>query len=152
MDNDEVIATLNELIETCMDGEASYARCAMEAAERQSKLQTMFSDLQHGCGAAATALQDIVRAAGGKPRLDSSVSSAVHRGWISLKTTIAGGNDEAVLVECERGEDAALKKYSDALKKDLPPAIRAIVERQYAGVQINHFQIKTLRDQLKVAV
>jgi uncharacterized protein (TIGR02284 family) len=152
MDNDEVIATLNELIETCKDGEASYETCATDAAERHSKLQTMFADLQHGRAAAATALQDLVRSSGGQPRTDGSLSSAMHRGWVNLKTSIAGGNDEAVLVECERGEDATLRKYSAALGLKLPAEVRTIVERQYTGVQVNHVQIKTLRDQLKLAV
>jgi uncharacterized protein (TIGR02284 family) len=40
------------------------------------------------------------------------------------------------------------ESYRKALKKDLPPEIQAVVERQYLGVLHNHDQIKGLRDQL----
>jgi uncharacterized protein (TIGR02284 family) len=151
MDNDEVISTLNELIETCKDGEASYQTCANDAAARQSRLEAMFLDLQHGCDAAATELQGIVRAAGGQACTDSSVGSTVYRNWIHLKTAFIGDSDEAVLIDCEREEDAAKRKYRAALDLDLPHDIRVIVEHQYQGVLVNHGQIKMLRDQLKAA-
>lgn len=150
MNNDDVISTLNNLIETCKDGEDSYKTCATDAAKRNSELQTMFVNLQHDCAAAAAQLQDLVRTEGGKPRTESSIGDAIHRGWVNLKTAIGGNNDEAVLVECERGEDSAKHNYSVALKQDLPPQVRAMVERQYQGVLVNHAKIKTLRDQLKV--
>jgi len=150
MNNDEVISTLNDLIETCKDGEESYKTCATDAAKRKSDLQTTFANLQHGCAVAATELQDLVRAEGGKAETEASVGDAIHRGWVNLKTALGGNNDEAVLVECERGEDSAKRNYSAALERDLPSQVRAVVERQYQGVLVNHMKIKTLRDQLKV--
>jgi uncharacterized protein (TIGR02284 family) len=150
MNNDEVISTLNDLIETCKDGEESYKTCATDAAKRKSDLQTTFANLQHGCAAAAAELQDLVHTEGGKARTESNVGDAIHRGWVNLKTAIGGNNDEAVLVECERGEDSAKHNYSVALKQDLPAHVRAVVERQYQGVLVNHEKIKAQRDQLKV--
>ena len=47
-------------------------------------------------------------------------------------------DDHAVLEECERGEDVAKNAYEAALKKDLPPDIRTVIERQYQGVKENH--------------
>ena len=152
MNNDEVISTLNDLIETCKDGEESYKTCAADAAKRKSDLQAVFGTLQHSCASAAAELQDVVRTAGGKPRTESSVGDAIHRGWVNLKGAIGGHNDEAVLAECERGEDSAKHNYSVALEQELPAQFRAVVERQYQGVLVNHTKIKALRDQFKVAV
>jgi uncharacterized protein (TIGR02284 family) len=59
---------------------------------------------------------------------------------------ITGRDDEAILNECERGEDVALKSYRKALEKDLPMDVRSVVERQLQGVQRNHDQVKALRD------
>lgn len=61
------------------------------------------------------------------------------------------GADSAVsmLEECERGEDAAVARYRKALKADLPINAKAVVERQAAGAQRNHDQIKALRDEYK---
>jgi uncharacterized protein (TIGR02284 family) len=150
MDNDDIISTLNDLIDTCKDGEASYNTCVADAKERHSNLQTMFADLEHGCAVAATELQGLVRSAGGHARTDSSVGGTMHRSWVNLKTAIAGKSDEAVLIECEQGEDSAARRYAVALERDFPPSIRMVIERQYQGVLVNHQQIKTLRDQMKV--
>ena len=76
-------------------------------------------------------------------------SGAMHRGWVSVKGTLGGYSDQAMLDECERGEDAALARYRKALKQNLPPEIKAVVERQAQGVQRNHDQIKALRDGFK---
>ena len=89
---------------------------------------------------------------GGKPDDGGSASGAVHRGWVSVKGTLAGYSDKAMLEECERGEDAAVARYRKALKEELPANVRALVERQLMGAQRNHDQVKALRDQARQAV
>jgi len=80
-----------------------------------------------------------------------STLGAVHRGWVSVKSTLATYDDQATLDEAERGEDNALARYRKALQKPLPDAIRSLVERQLQGVQRNHDQIKMLRNQFRAA-
>ncbi|MFZ6647389.1 PA2169 family four-helix-bundle protein [Undibacterium sp. TJN25] len=150
MDNDDIISTLNDLIETCKDGEEGFKTCVEDASDRHPQLKAMLADRQRGCAAAASELQDLVRAQGGDPETSSSVAGALHRSWVNIKTAITGKDDEAVLNECERGEDSAVRSYRKALEKDLPAHIRLVVERQYQGVLRNHDQIKTLRDQVRV--
>ena len=75
----------------------------------------------------------------------------LHRRWVDIKSAITGKDDQAVLNECERGEDVAKKSYKRALEKDLPPEIRQVVQRQYDGVLRNHDQVKALRDQTKAS-
>jgi uncharacterized protein (TIGR02284 family) len=150
MDKNDVISTLNDLIETCKNGEESYKTCVADAVERQSRLQTMFSDLQHGCANAATELQDLVRTQGGDPQTEGSDGDALHRGWVNLKMAFTQKSDASVLVECERGEDSTLRSYRLALDRNLPADIRVQIERQYQGALVNHDQIRTLRNQLNV--
>ena len=73
-------------------------------------------------------------------------SDLLHRRWVDLKSMVTGKDHEAILNECERGEDVALKSYRKALDKDLPADIRVVVQRQFQGVQRNHDQVKALRD------
>lgn len=54
-----------------------------------------------------------------------------------------------MLAECERGEDVAKLSYETALKKDLPPAIKTIVQRQYEGVLQNHDRVRQLEKAAK---
>jgi uncharacterized protein (TIGR02284 family) len=73
-----------------------------------------------------------------------SVAATLHRGWINIRSAVAGQDDGAVVSECERGEDAAVSAYRDALDEDLPANIRAVVERQYAEVKQAHDRIRSL--------
>ena len=141
----EVIATLNELIETSLDGEKGFALAANDS--KDSDLTTVFRQGEQSCRAAAAELQDQVRTLGGNPENDGSMKAAVHRGWISLKSAASARDSKAILEECERGEDYAKAKYGEALRHDLSPAVREIVERQYHGVLANHDRIRDLRNQ-----
>jgi uncharacterized protein (TIGR02284 family) len=143
----DVIKVLNDLIETSKDGEAGFQVCA-EDAERL-ELKNFFSKRAQECGKAAAELQSLVVQLGGKPEDSTSVSADLHRRWVDIKSAITGKDDQAVLNECERGEDVAKKSYKNALEKDLPPEIRQVVQRQYDGVLRNHDQVKALRDQAK---
>ena len=147
MDNDDVVDCLNELIETSKDGEYGFKTCAERATS--GELKQMFSKRARSCVQAVTELQGLVAQHGGKAEDLGSMAGAMHRGWVSVRDAISGTSDQAVLDECERGEDSALGRYRKALKQDLPPAVRTVVEKQMAGVQANHDEVKRLRDGLK---
>jgi uncharacterized protein (TIGR02284 family) len=85
-----------------------------------------------------------VRRLGGDPDKSGTVGGAIHRGWINLKAAVTGKNEEAIINECERGEEHAAHVYEDALKKDLPMDTRSIVERQYRGVVENLERVRAL--------
>ncbi|MBA2351281.1 MAG: PA2169 family four-helix-bundle protein [Burkholderiales bacterium] len=144
MDNDKVVSTLNNLIETCKDGEQGYKTCAENA--KDSKLKSVFNDGARRCAEGARELQSQVGRLGGDADTKGSVSGAVHRGWVNLKASITGKDDKAILNEAERGEDVAKKAYKEALETDLPSDLRIIVQRQYEGVMQNHDNVKALRD------
>jgi len=71
----------------------------------------------------------------------------MHRAWINLKSAIAKRDDHAILAECERGEDSAVKEYKEAIEEEnLAAPTREIISRQYAEVQSAHDRIKLFRD------
>jgi uncharacterized protein (TIGR02284 family) len=146
-DNEDVIDALNDLAECCKDGEYGFRACA-EQAER-SDLKTVFLQRAEDCRVAAHELYEQIRMLGGDVDEGGSAAGAVHRGWVSVKATLSTYDDKAVLEESERGEDNAMARYRKALEQPLPAGIKLIVERQMQGVQRNHDQIKTLRDQFR---
>ena len=147
MSNDDVIDELNTLIETCKDGEYGFRTCAEHV--KSTQLREVFTSRASECRQAATELQALVTRLGGDADKGSSVSGTMHRGWVNLKGMLTGDSDQAALNECERGEDAALERYRDAVKKALPDDIALVVQRQYEGVKRNHDQIRTLRDRMR---
>lgn len=146
-DSDEVIDILNELLESCRDGEYGFKTSAEHATSADLKATLV----RHAdeCRTAGQELETLIRQLGGEPDEGGSISGALHRGWVSVRGTLSGYSDEAMLDECERGEDSAVARYRKAVKENLPPAIRGVVERQAQGAQRNHDQIKAMRDALK---
>ncbi|MEO8631031.1 MAG: PA2169 family four-helix-bundle protein [Betaproteobacteria bacterium] len=148
MENNEVVDILNDLIETSKDGEYGFTACAERATS--AELRQIFSRRAADCASGAQELQALVVQYGGKAEDSGTVAGAMHRGWVSVRDAVSGNSDQAILDECERGEDVALGRYRKTMKQaDLPVTVLQAVERQMAGVQANHDQIKTLRDTLR---
>ena len=142
--NDDVISTLNNLIETCKDGQAGFQQAA--EGVQNSQLKSLFYEFGQQRAQFAGELQTLVRDLGGDPENSSSTAGALHRGWINIKSAITGQDDEAILNECERGEDAAKDAYKEALKMNLPANVLSIVQEQHTAVQSAHDQVKALRN------
>jgi uncharacterized protein (TIGR02284 family) len=68
----------------------------------------------------------------------------MHRGWINIKSAITGHDREAVIAECERGEDVAVESYQKALNESLPGELQSLVQRQYSDVKAAHDQMHSL--------
>ncbi len=149
MDKDDVIDTLNDLIETCKDGEQGFMTCAEDI--KNPATQEMFMVAAQRCRESAQELQREVQLLGGKAETSGSLSGSAHRRWVDVKAAIMGKSDASVLAECERGEDVAKESYQRALEKELPEKIRSIVERQYRGVLENHDRVRALEKAAKAA-
>ena len=129
----QVISTLNNLIQTCRDGEEGF-RTAADGVKR-AELKGLFREYTRQRASFAGALQDEVRRLGGEPPEAGSITGSLHRGWMGLKAALTGEDERAILGECERGEDSALSAYRAALEVDMPAAVRTMVERQFAEVR-----------------
>jgi uncharacterized protein (TIGR02284 family) len=151
MTRDEIISTLNDLIEVCNDGSEGFRVCAEDAEVDSPQLKSLLTARQRECASASDALRAVVLEQGADPATGTTVGGSLRRGWLNLKTAVTGKKDLAVLQACEKGEDVAKEAYRKALAKDLPSPIRTLVEQQYQGVLRNHDQIKALRDNEKVA-
>jgi uncharacterized protein (TIGR02284 family) len=143
MDKDDVIATLNDLIETSRDGEEGFLTCA--DAVNSVQLKDMFRQAASRCAQAVSELQAKIRSLGGDPDQRGSVSGSLHRAWVDLKARTTGMDGAAILAECERGEEVAQMSYETALSKDLPTDVRSMVERQYDGVRQHQERVRQLR-------
>ncbi len=93
----------------------------------------------------ANARKKLSHRLGGDPTQTGSVAATLHRGWINIKSAVTGEDENAVIAECERGEDSAVANYKDALADgNLPADIRSIVERQSAQIKEAHDRIRNL--------
>ena len=142
--NDDVISTLNGLIETCKDGQNGFKEAA-EGVER-SDLKSLFYEFSQQRSQFAGELQSLVQSLGGDPENSGSVAAALHRGWSNSKSAVTGKDEAAILNECERGEESAKNAYKSALEEALPANVAETVQTQYVSVQAAHDRVKALRD------
>lgn len=149
MDENNAISVVENLIETCKDGQKGY-RDAAEHVKR-ADLKTYFNEQSAERGRFAQELQAEL-AKLGKPdkQVSGSAGAAMHRAWIDTKVALGGG-DKTILESVEAGEDNAKDTYNKALRGTLPASVTEIVRRQAASVQRAHDQIRKLRDQAKAA-
>ncbi|HEY0099366.1 MAG TPA: PA2169 family four-helix-bundle protein [Pyrinomonadaceae bacterium] len=142
-DNDKAISVLNSLIETCKDGQNGFQTAA--DGIKRSELKSLFYQYSQQRAQFAGELQEEVRRLGGDPEQAGSLAATLHRGWMNIKSAVTGEDENAVLAEAERGEDAAVASYKDALAdQNLPADVRSVVERQYAQVQEAHDRVRNL--------
>lgn len=140
--NDHAISVLNDLIQTCKDGQEGF-QTASEGVKSTS-LKSLFSQYSLQRAQFAGVLQQEVNRLGGSPETGGSVSASLHRGWINIKSAVTGSDESAIVAECERGEDAARDAYQRALKEHLPVDVRSMVESQFVEVKQGHDKVRSL--------
>ena len=149
MDSDKTISILNNLIETCKDGEIGFKTAA--DGLQNAAIKASFLEYSQQRASFARQLQDEVHKLGGDPETSGSMSGSLHRGWLNIKATVTGNDDHAIVAEAERGEDVAKAAYEDALKNALPSPARRIVQEQAIQVRAAHDHVRDVRDQHTVA-
>jgi uncharacterized protein (TIGR02284 family) len=141
--NEGVVSTLNDLIETCRDGQQGFQTAA--EGVKDGDLKTLFLNYAQQRAQFIAELQKEVRQLGGRAKETGSVAGSLHRGWLNIKAAVTGQDEKAVISEVERGEDTSVASYRDALgKEELPADIRAIVERQFAAVKEAHDRVRAI--------
>jgi len=141
---DQTIDLLNGLIEICEDGHHGFELAADDA--KDGDLRMLFHRFAQQRSGFVTELRSLVRQLGGQAEDHGTAPGKLHRGWLNLKAALSSNEAHAVLAECERGEDAAVKAYREALEKLDDPTSRELVSRQFASVQAAHDTVRDLRD------
>jgi len=149
MDENNAISVVENLIETCKDGQKGYQDAASHV--KRADLKTYFNEQSLERSRFAGELEaELVRL--GKPdkKVSGSVGGSLRRAWIDTKVSLGGG-DKTILESVEAGEDSAKETYNKALTGSLPGNLTEIIRRQAESVQRAHNRVKTLRDAAKAA-
>ncbi len=141
MTTEDTIRHLNDLTETCKDGELGYSTAAGNA--RNTQLESVFSDYAKQRGQFARALQTEVERLGGKSADSGTLAAAVFRGWINLKSALSGGDGGAIIAACESGEEVAVGAFELVTNMDITGQTKSLIEKQ--GRQIKEAHAHMLR-------
>ena len=114
--NKKAVAALNELIEKNYDAEKGYKEAVTDVENHE--LKDYFTKSVQQRYEFGHELKAEIEKLGGKPEKGTSITGDLHRVWINLKSLVLGKDVEAVVNECERGEEAAIADYEKVLKMD----------------------------------
>jgi uncharacterized protein (TIGR02284 family) len=142
---DDAKSVLQNLIETCRDGETGYLHASGLADD--SQLKSYFQQQSLERARFRVELTDAITRLGEvDPDTSGSSAALLHRAWFELKDDFGGG-DHTLLESVEQGEDSAKHAYESALEKALPAEIEELVRNQYARVKASHDRVRSWRDE-----
>jgi uncharacterized protein (TIGR02284 family) len=139
---DGLASTLNQLIQTCKDGESGF-RAAAEGVD-DPNLRHLFESYSQQRAEFAAELQLEVERLAETPAEHGHAAAALHRGWMNIKAVVTGKDEGAIIAECERGEDFAVQAYERAICAKLSADLKAVVDRQFHKVKEAHDQVRSL--------
>ena len=149
--NDNLIEVLNDLIRINNDRIVGYQRAVEEAKDIDVDLRAVFNRMSEESRQYAAELTQEVVKLGGEPATGTTASGKIYRVWMDVKATFTGHSRQAVLENCEFGEDAAQKAYNSALSDDVVMSsdVRQLITNQKSSLKTSHDMIKKYRDMHK---
>src|SRR2546423_11368015 len=96
---------LNDLIEICVDGQKGFEAAAKVVDDPTIKDELVGYSWQRQ--QFATELRSRMKAFGEEPAQHGSVSGAMHRGWMDVKSAFGATGGHSVPVDCWRGREHA---------------------------------------------
>jgi len=138
---------LNDLLQINNDRIVGYERALEELKPEDSDLKTLFTRMIGESHKIKLALATEVQALGSDADTGTTNSGKLYRAWMDVKAVFTGHDRQAVLNNCEGGEDAAQRAYKSALEEEeLSAYLRTMITEQKAQLKVSHDEIKALRD------
>ncbi|WP_299339063.1 PA2169 family four-helix-bundle protein [uncultured Psychroserpens sp.] len=132
--SEEISNKLNELLEKNYDAEKGYLN-AIDNVE-SDRLKMFFKRRASERSEFAKELRTEILQYGEIPKDSGSFKGTMHRNWMTLKSTFSTNNEEAILEEAIRGEEASLEAYNELMKeRNLPPSIDVLLLKHRNAIQ-----------------
>ena len=134
MYTEEMTKKINDLLEKNYDAEKGYKKAA-EIVDN-NKLKQFFEDQAQNRYDFGHTLKDEIKNIGSTPDKGGSTTGDLHRAWMDIKSTFTSQDEEAILKEVQKGEEAAVEEYTNVINDTtLPPTTKTILEQQRNNVQ-----------------
>jgi uncharacterized protein (TIGR02284 family) len=146
--NEKLTEVLNDLIMINNDRVTGYEKAAEEAKSIDVDLLATFNKMANESRKYVAELTNEVQRLGGEPATGTTNSGKIYRVWMDVKATFSGKDRQAILENCEFGEDAAQKAYREALASDaeISAETRQLITNQQSSLKTSHDIIKKYRD------
>ncbi|GHA75963.1 ferritin-like domain-containing protein [Pontibacter akesuensis] len=128
--NEKSIDVLQELNQFVNDRIQGYKH-AVEVTKDPAH-QSYYNDLIKQSQQFSNEINSAIGSMGGSPQNSTTAKGKIFRGWMDVKSTFTGSDEEEIIKSNIFGEEWAQKAYNDALehKHELPPNVVQMVEKQ----------------------
>lgn len=134
MYTEEMTKKINDLLEKNYDAEKGYKKAA-EIVDN-NKLKQFFEEQAQNRYDFGHTLKDEIKNIGSTPDKGGSTTGDLHRAWMDIKSTFTSQDEEAILKEVQKGEEAAVEEYTNVINDTtLPPTTKTILQQQRNNVQ-----------------
>jgi len=140
---EDTIQHLNQLTETCKDGELGYRTAATSV--HNTELASVFSEYSKQRGQFVRALEREVERLNGTADQSGTLGATLFRGWMHLKSALTGGDGGAIVAACESGEEVAVGAYEMVVNSDITGVARVLVEKQARQIGEAHAHMLRLK-------
>ena len=132
--SEEISEKLNELLVKNYDAEKGYLNAMSNVDDKNLKI--FFKRRASERSQFAKELRTEILRYGEVPEDSGTFKGTVHRNWMSLKSALSSNNEEKILEEAIRGEEASLEEYDKLIKENnLPPTIDELIFRHRNSIQ-----------------
>ncbi|MBU2905955.1 PA2169 family four-helix-bundle protein [Arenibacter algicola] len=136
---------LNDIIRKNEDSVKGYEKAVENTTELG--LQSYFRNKARERRIFLEELKSVAPALNTRDEIDGSTLGALHRTWMDIKAFFSGDDEEAMLEEAIRGDNAAIDEYNEVLVDvRLPSEAAAVIRRQRDRLKEDLHRIKTLED------
>ena len=134
MYSEKISNKLNELLIKNYDAEKGYLN-AYDKVDSKT-LKTFFRRRASERSEFAKELRTEILRYGKMPEDSGSFKGVVHRNWMTLKSLFSSNDEEAILKETIKGEEASLKEYNDILEDEtLPSSVSTLLTKQRNAIK-----------------
>ncbi|OKL41890.1 PA2169 family four-helix-bundle protein [Pontibacter flavimaris] len=123
----DVLQELNQFVNDRIEGYKHAAELTKDPAH-----QSYYKDLMNQSRQFSSEINSTISQMGGNTQNSTTAKGKLYRGWMDVKNTIAGNDEEEVIKSNITGEEWAQKAYNDALdhRAELPQNVVQMVEKQ----------------------
>lgn len=146
---EQIVNRLNQLLTRNYDAEAGYKDAAKNVED--PKLRAFFETAAQQRYDFGHKIKGEIRELGGTPYKGTSMTADIHRTWIDLKSNVAKRTRVAVLEECIRGEETAIRDYQDVLSSsEIKGEYASMLQNQLAEIKDKVEHINEFKEQLEL--
>ena len=139
----EVIEVLNDLVMVNNDRISGYQHAIKELKQGNEDLKLQFDHMIIGSQQIKSDLAHEIQVLSGDVENGTTGMGKIYRAWMDVKAIFTGESRQAILGNCEMGEDEIQKAYKKALDTErLPAFLRDLLTRQQTLLREAHNEIR----------